>query len=269
MKIAESFAGRLALSIHRRPDLDLWMAKTGFGVQGGSGGLDHDAACRRSVAAGPRCRTALLARGAIQCCHASPPSLFHRRPRQEAWDLACPLSAGEAAVPGELLLERLLVQNFIAVPATAIWRDAFLHVGGLDESLWHTADWDLYLKLAAVGTVHYHPETLACFRIHGNSLTMTGSRSLEDYRNQFETVFERHIDKLKPGKERRVRRLSAAAININTALAAANVGRRDALAKALMSLLRLGPGGIQKYLYYSRIIERTLPRLRARLAGGM
>jgi hypothetical protein len=66
-----------------------------------------------------------------------------------------------------------------------------------------------------------------------------------------------------------VRRLSAASININTALAAANVGRPDALAKALRSLLRLGPCGIQEYLYYSRIIERALSRLRVRLAGGM
>ena len=45
----------------------------------------------------------------------------------------CPLPAGEAAVPRELLLERLLVQDFIAMPATAIRRDAFLHVGALDQ----------------------------------------------------------------------------------------------------------------------------------------
>ena len=269
MKIAESFAGRLALSIHRRPDLGSGIAKTGFGVQEARADWitmlhvddlwlpGRGAALRRWLAARSN---------AVMHLH---PAYFIDGQGKRLGIWRCPLPAGEAAVPGELLLERLLVQNFIAVPATAIRRDAFLHVGGMDESLWHTADWDLYLKLAAVGTVHYHPEPLACFRIHGNSLTMTGSRDLEDYRNQTETVFERHIDKLKTGKEPRVRRLSAASININTALAAANVGRPDALAKALRSLLRLGPCGIQEYLYYSRIIERALSRLRVRLAGGM
>jgi glycosyltransferase involved in cell wall biosynthesis len=269
MKIVESFAGRLALSIHRRPDLGSGIAKTGFGVQEARADWitmlhvddlwlpGRGAALRRWLAARSN---------AVMHLH---PAYFIDGQGKRLGIWRCPLPAGEAAVPGELLLERLLVQNFIAVPATAIRRDAFLHVGGMDESLWHTADWDLYLKLAAVGTVHYHPEPLACFRIHGNSLTMTGSRDLEDYRNQTETVFERHIDKLKTGKEPRVRRLSAASININTALAAANVGRPDALAKALRSLLRLGPCGIQEYLYYSRIIERALSRLRVRLAGGM
>src|SRR3954453_20753000 len=33
MKIAENFAERLALSIHRRPDVVSWIAKAGFGVQ--------------------------------------------------------------------------------------------------------------------------------------------------------------------------------------------------------------------------------------------
>jgi glycosyltransferase involved in cell wall biosynthesis len=269
MKIVESFAGRLALSIHRRPDLGSGIAKTGFGVQEARADWitmlhvddlwlpGRGAALRRWLAARSN---------AVMHLH---PAYFIDGQGKRLGIWRCPLPAGEAAVPGELLLERLLVQNFIAVPATAIRRDAFLHVGGMDESLWHTADWDLYLKLAAVGTVHYHPEPLACFRIHGNSLTMTGSRNLENYRNQLKTVFERHIDKLKPGKERSVRRLSAASININIALAAANVGRPDALAKALRSLLRLGPCGIQKYLYYSRIIERALSRLRVRLAGGM
>ena len=81
------------------------------------------------------------------------------------------------AVPADLLLERLMVQNFVAIPAPAINRDAFLRVGGMDKSLWYTADWDLYLKLACAGPVYYAHEALTCFRVHGDSQTMTGSRS--------------------------------------------------------------------------------------------
>src|SRR6202008_2800453 len=74
----------------------------------------------------------------------------------------CPLPGG--FVPSAILFERLLVQNFIAIPAPTIRRDAYLRVGGLDNHLWYTADWDLYFKIAAIGRVYYHPCPLACFR---------------------------------------------------------------------------------------------------------
>src|SRR5207244_2105039 len=78
----------------------------------------------------------------------------------------CPLPAGDRPVPAQQMLTRLLVQNFIAVPTPTIRREAFLQVGGLDETLWYTADWDLYLKLSSAGAVYYHPDLLASFRIH-------------------------------------------------------------------------------------------------------
>ena len=61
-----------------------------------------------------------------------------------------------------MLIERLVVQNFIGIPAPTIRRDAYLSIGGLDDALWHTADWDQYLKLAAIGSVYYHSRPLAC-----------------------------------------------------------------------------------------------------------
>ena len=94
----------------------------------------------------------------------------------------CPLPAGESPVPAQMLIERLLVQNFIGIPPT-IRRDAFLSVRGLDDALWYTADWDLYLRLAAIGSVYYHSSPLACFRVHKNSLTVLGSRNSADFRN--------------------------------------------------------------------------------------
>ena len=50
-----------------------------------------------------------------------------------------------------VVVERLLVQNFISMPAPLFSREAAIRVGGLDEDLWYTADWDFWLKLAAVG----------------------------------------------------------------------------------------------------------------------
>ena len=109
-----------------------------------------------------------------------------------------------------ILFERLLVQNFIAVPAPTIRRDAFLRVGGLDSRLWHTADWDLYFKIASVGSVYYHSCPLACYRIHKYSLGMRGAHNIEDFRRQHEIVIDRHAGKLSPSRMNQTLRIAKA-----------------------------------------------------------
>jgi len=81
----------------------------------------------------------------------------------------CPLSEG--VVPPNLFLERLLIQNFIAIPSPVFRRSAAIDSGGLDEALWFSADWDLWLRLGALGPVRFIAETLSAFRIHPESQT--------------------------------------------------------------------------------------------------
>jgi hypothetical protein len=179
----------------------------------------------------------------------------------------CPLPVGPSPVAPALLLERLLVQNFIAVPTPTIRRDAYLSVGGLDKQLWYTADWDLYLKLALVGNVYYHSCPLTCYRVHKNSLTIVGSRKSENFREQQQIVVDRHAGQLSPARRRDTLRAAVASIDVNTALAAVNNGDFTHVTKAVRSLLALGPLGINQYFTYSRILERALPRLRAVVGG--
>src|ERR1035438_6119918 len=54
----------------------------------------------------------------------------------------CPLPAN-IELSSNLVMDRLLVQNFIAAPAPVFRRDTWLSCGGLDEKLWYTADWDI------------------------------------------------------------------------------------------------------------------------------
>ena len=86
-----------------------------------------------------------------------------------------PVRAG--AICEALLRQALLVQNSIAMPAPIFDRQTYRNVGGLDESLWYTPDWDLWLKLAAAGPARYDPYPRTAFRIHGHSLTMTGIKA--------------------------------------------------------------------------------------------
>jgi glycosyltransferase involved in cell wall biosynthesis len=269
MAIVARFADRLTLKIVDPKGIDGCSPKTNLGVAKAS--ADHltwlcqddlwlpgrAAAVRRWIAERP---DAVL--------HLAPTAIIDRDDRRlGTW--RCPLAATPAPIDRATLLERLLVQNFVAVPSPVIRRDAWLACGGLDLDLWYTGDWDMWLKLAAQGEVLYHDAVTAAFRIHGASATTIGSRDSEDFAAQQRLVVERHIDAVARERRPHVRRLAKASIAVNTALAAAASGHPGRLMSALGSVIALGPIGAAHYLHRSRIVERVLPRVRAKLAGAL
>ena len=162
------------------------------------------------------------------------------------------------------VMKRLLVQNFIAIPSPLIRRSAWLAAGGMDKDLWYTADWDLYLKLAARWPVSVGDRPTTAFRVHSKSLTMTGSRNAASLHDQLAVVLERHSGQAELATMQRAR----ASISVNCALAAAAKGERAALLRMLATLLSLGPVGLFRFLEYTRLIERLLPRARLWLSGS-
>ena len=72
----------------------------------------------------------------------------------------CPLPEGD--VPQERFIERLLIQNFIAIPSPVFRRNAAIGSGGLDEGLWFSADWDLWLATGSAGPGAFHRRNLEC-----------------------------------------------------------------------------------------------------------
>jgi glycosyltransferase involved in cell wall biosynthesis len=167
----------------------------------------------------------------------------------------CPLPAG--AVDTRMFAERLLVQNFIAIPAAAFQRELALRTGGMDESLWYTADWDLWLRLGRAGAVRHFTSTLAAFRVHPASQTVVRD-DLVDRRRQLETVVERHGATARPA----VARAARLSVELNLALAARAKGAAVEWGPLLGTLSRAGPLGCARYLRDSRILERVRARLR-------
>lgn len=178
----------------------------------------------------------------------------------------CPFDKDGPLDPATFL-ERLLVQNFISAPAPVYRKDAWLAVGGLDEDLWYTGDWDVWLKLAAQGPVCHHREITTAYRVHGSSLTVTGSRDIADFERQMQIVLDRHLPRLAVHRSR-VHRAGVASIKVNGALAAAASGRLAPLLPAIGRVLALGPAGIHRYIRDSRIADRLAPRLRAKFMGA-
>ncbi len=172
--------------------------------------------------------------------------------------LRCPLPASGSPLPGDVLFDRLVVQNFIAVAGAVFRREAALRVGGMDERLWYTADWDLWLKLASAGPVMYLPEALACCRVHGRSQTAQRTSAIDDYRAQLQIVRDRHL-----GRRMELAAVAQFSAAMNAWMAATFHGHRPAAANLLGRFLALGPFGWYRYVRDSRVVERALPRLRA------
>jgi glycosyltransferase involved in cell wall biosynthesis len=192
LRIVDDFSDRLEIRAYRRPDLLPWMAKTNFGAE--QARADRICMLHQDDLWLPN-----RSRELRKWLSSRPDAVMHLHPcyiidesgrRLGLW--RCPLPAGDAPVPRRTLFHRLLVQSFIGIPTPTIRRDAFLSVGGMDNTLWQTADWDFYLKISKIGEVYYHSTPLACFRIHRDSLTVSESRTIQDYRKQLEIVLDRH-----------------------------------------------------------------------------
>ncbi len=175
----------------------------------------------------------------------------------------CPLPEG--VVPPNRFIERLLVQNFIAMPSPVFRRSAAIHSGGLDEALWFSADWDFWLRLGALGPVHFIAETLSAFRVHPESQTAARKLLPNEWEQQLTKVLARHLQKwAPPGKLRAsVERVALASIAVNSSLSATSRGEPVKPSAVLLRLLALGPSGWHRYLRDSRIVQRVRSRLKA------
>jgi hypothetical protein len=265
--IVERYAGRLPLRLLRRPDVQPWQQKTNIGVELSS--ADHICILHQDDLWLPgRVKTVRrwIANAPEAVLHLAPTLIVDRNGRRVGrW--TCPLPK-EEALESEFVLKRLLVQNFVSVPAPVFRRSAWLECGGMDEQLWYTPDWDIWAKLSSRGPVLYHDEITTAFRVHGSSLTVTGSRDAGEFRAQMQTVLDRYLDQIPSSSRRMIERVARASINVNVSLAAASGGNVRALAGAAGNVMSLGPVGVVRYLRDSRLRERVVSRLRARVTGA-
>ncbi len=70
-----------------------------------------------------------------------------------------------------MILEPLLLGNFIASPTPMIRRDALLEIGLWDEAVIICEDWNTWLKLATRFAVEYVDEPLAAYRVRAQSMS--------------------------------------------------------------------------------------------------
>jgi glycosyltransferase involved in cell wall biosynthesis len=263
--ILESYVDRLNIQVIEQGRVGNWVAGTNRGLRAASGRLAsilHQddlwlpgrlATVRREV--GERGEEVLLVH----------PVWFvdERGRRVGRW--RCPLPVGRL-LPPDAVLERLLVQDFISLPG-AVFPRAVAVEEGMDEKLWYTADWDLWLRLASRLRTLYIRPTLGAVRVHAASITMTETSRLDEFRWQHEEVLRRHLAAwgVDDHTRRRVEAAAELSIDVNVTLAALANRRPVKVGSLLGRALKLGPAGWGRYVRNSRIHERAASRLRAGL----
>lgn len=266
--ILERYRDRLNLTIERRPRIGDWVANTNVALDAAAGeftSLLHQddiwlpgrlAALKLAIEASPTIDLFLHSSWFIDSLGS----------RLGPWH--CPLPKA-AILDAAAVLPGLLVQNFIAIPSPVFRTATARGIGGLDEVLWNTADWDFWLKLASAGRTLCLPETLACFRVHPEAQTNRRSIDIADFRRQHELVLERHLPMLDDDQiRRRTRRRAELSIAVNVTLASRYHGMNPGLAPVMAALGRAGPLGLWRYLRFSRIWERVSARLKAQRRAG-
>jgi len=181
--------------------------------------------------------------------------------------LRCPLPGDCRPLTPAGVLQSLIVQDYIATPSPCFRREAWLRVGPMDEALRMTADWDLWLRLAATSTTVYLDQPLAVFRLHAGSQTMTYASNPGEFRREYLHVVRAHASRMPGlnGSAASLLRLAELAVEVNASLASL-LHRQPAGLRALARrCLRLTPVEWWRFLRYSRILERTVSRLRAGL----
>lgn len=79
-------------------------------------------------------------------------------------------------------LERLASEQRIMTPSIVVRREAYEKLGGFDQRLICSEDWEMWVRIAANYPIWYEVEPLAAYRIHNNSNTGRHIRTGEDMR---------------------------------------------------------------------------------------
>ncbi|QGX98349.1 glycosyltransferase [Roseovarius faecimaris] len=177
---------------------------------------------------------------------------------------APPFGARRRLVPSAEAFETLIVQDTIALPAVVFRTSDYRMLAGLDETLWMTADWDLWLKLIGKGPLAWTHEKLVAFRLHRASLTLKGSRKLEDYRDQLDRALHRHLDTLAEAERARLEPLARSSNAINFWLASRYHAAGASISELLRIVLSIGPRRWGEFLRKTQLLQRVVPRLRLR-----
>jgi len=271
LKIVRSYDSLLNLKILQREHTGNWVANTNRGIEESTGQYlsilhQDDRWEDRRLAT---IHEVLMRNPNVEMClH---PSFFLGPDGKIIGLWRCPFGGRENVqmIRPDVFLRCLLVQNFIALPAPVFKKDSALKVGLLDDSLIYTADWDFWIKISSLGPSAYIRKPLASFRLHSHSQTAILSKKPDYMEQQLLCVLVRHFGRYEGITKDRQSLLKVASfsVKLNIALMKFSSGQTFKAFRLMKDFVHLGPKGLHQFFRCSRIVDRTLARLRVRRHG--
>jgi glycosyltransferase involved in cell wall biosynthesis len=154
------------------------------------------------------------------------------------------------------LLAGLTVQNNVCVAAPAIPRARYLELGGIDEDLWYTGDWKLWLQAFTDAAITVAPGPTVAFRLHADAQTTSRTSDTAEVLEQYERLFAR-VPAI-------VRERSRVTVAVNLLLLALYHRRTPPVRALASAFLRGGAIGWVHWARYSGTFPRALARVRCR-----
>ena len=263
IKIFKSFQNQLSLSILESGNhtQNNWVANTNRGIETAQTPyvcVLHDddmwlpgrlAQIRQSI---DRCPQAVM--------HIHPAWFIDEKGRKLGiW--RCPFPTNKPLLPHETV-ERLLVQNTLAMGVPVFRRDAVQQVGYLDTDMICPADWDFWLKLARIGQTSCSTQPTFAYRIHSGAITAYNPQRLQRVSEELHRTVDRHITTPALPNIEILQETCRFSIQVNMALYAVAARQHVRWHTLLRQFLILGPSGWVRFFRDSNIVRRVFVRLR-------
>jgi len=82
---------------------------------------------------------------------------------------------------------KLAILNKLLTPTALVRKDIYKNIGGFNDNFQHTADYDMWMRIALYGQLYFLPKYLARFRAHISSHTYSRKRVMNIQEN-FDTL---------------------------------------------------------------------------------
>lgn len=166
-------------------------------------------------------------------------------------------SEWEASKPGMLdddFAMRQFMEQRIQFVSIVVHRSTYEELGGFRASMDHSMDWDMWKRVAATKPIYFHPDPMACYRLHPAADSSRIIRTGENVRRERQSIEWTCAD-LPPEHASRMRRAAMKAAGIRAVRRARQLwinGQREVAWRQLMEGMRcsLAPAVLARVAYF-------------------